>query len=274
MSPSPKPGARSRSALAPPARSRYVAPFVLIAVLAVLAVIIIALPASMLKRYLPAGVNAQDFSGTVWHGSVGTITANGVNLGAVEWHLHPGALLHLTLPADLRWVKGGFVADGKAEVTRRDVTLHDVRGAGPIEDLADLGLPAGWHGMASFTLGELKATWTPARLVTAIGDVSVSNLMSREMAGGTDLGGYTLHLANGAITPDTDASAELRDTGGPLEVRATLHLSADGGTVMLSGTVKERPDAPPALRAEMEKLEQLQVRDAQGRLPVELEFTL
>ena len=68
-------------------------PFVLIAVLAVLAVIVIALPASMLKRYLPAGVNAEDFSGTVWHGSAGAITANGVNLGAVEWHLHPGALL-------------------------------------------------------------------------------------------------------------------------------------------------------------------------------------
>ncbi len=273
MSRSLKPSTKP-PAVAPPARSRYVLPFILIVVLAVLAVIVMALPASMVKRYLPPAVSAEDFSGTVWHGSAGTITANGTNVGALEWHLHPWALLHLTLPADLHWVKGGFVADGAAEVTRHDLTLHGVQGGGPIEELADLGIAAGWRGMVTFKFNELKATLTPAMLVSAIGDVSVSNLASQQVANGADLGGYALHMANGAITPDTDATAELHDTGGPLEVKATIHLSADGHTGMVSGTVKERPDAPPALRGQMENLEQMQVRDAQGRIPVELEFTL
>ena len=81
-------------------------------------------------------------------------------------------------------------------------------------------------------------------------------------------------MANGAITPDADASAELTDTGGPLAVQAVLHFSAKDHTGLLSGTVKERPDAPPALRKQLESLEQLHARDAEGRIPVELEFTL
>jgi hypothetical protein len=43
---------------------------------------------------------------------------------------------------------------------------------------------------------------------------------------------------------------------------------------MLSGTVKERSDAPPALRSQLANLTQLHPRDDQGRIPVELEFTL
>jgi len=43
---------------------------------------------------------------------------------------------------------------------------------------------------------------------------------------------------------------------------------------MLSGTLKERPDAPPALRSQLENLSQLQCARCAGRIPVDLEFTL
>ena len=36
---------------------------------------------------------------------------------------------------------------------------------------------------------------------------------------------------------------------------------------MLSGTLKERADAPPALRAQLDDLAQLRPRDAQGACP-------
>jgi hypothetical protein len=42
---------------------------------------------------------------------------------------------------------------------------------------------------------------------------------------------------------------------------------------MLSGTLKERPDAPAALRSDLEGVVQLRGRDPQGRIPVDLEFT-
>src|SRR5271170_6690327 len=109
-SPSPRRGVKAKAASAP-ARSLWPR-FVLIAVLAALGVAVMALPASMVTRFLPEGVSAEDFSGSVWHGSAGRITANGRDVGALEWRLHPAALLRLHVGADLHWVKRGFVLDG------------------------------------------------------------------------------------------------------------------------------------------------------------------
>jgi Type II secretion system (T2SS), protein N len=257
-------------------RPRFVVPVILIVVLAVLSVAVIAVPASLLTRFLPPFISAGDFSGSLWHGSAGRIAVNGRDAGAVEWRLHPWSLMRLTVSADLHWVKVGFVADGAADVNREGFALHDVEGDGPVEDLADMGVAAGWHGMASFKFTQVKGVFAggAATLASAVGDVSVSKLAYPQIADGVDLGGYVLHMANGAITPDTDATAELTDTGGPLEVHATIHFTAKDHTGTLSGTVKERPGAPPALLAQVDNLTLLHPRDGQGRVPVELEFTL
>jgi Type II secretion system (T2SS), protein N len=257
-------------------RPRFVVPVILIVVLAVLSVAVIAVPASLLARFLPPFISAGDFSGSLWHGSAGRIAVNGRDAGAVEWRLHPWSLMRLTVSADLHWVKVGFVADGSADVNREGFALHDVEGDGPVEDLADMGVAVGWHGMASFKFSQVKGVFAgdAATLASAVGDVSVSKLASPQLADGVDLGGYVLHMANGAMTPDADATAELTDTGGPLEVHATIHFTAKDHTGTLSGTVKERAGAPPALLAQVDNLTLLHPRDGQGRVPVELEFTL
>jgi hypothetical protein len=273
ISRSPKPSTKTPS---PVERSRFLRPLGLIVVLAVLIVVLVALPASMVKRFLPPTVQAEDFSGSLWHGSAGKITLNSHDAGAIEWHIHPWSLLNLTLSADLHWVKIGFVADGSANLDRRGLTARDVQGGGPIENLGELGVPAGWHGATNFKFSELKIAFDggPVTVLSAVGDAGVSDLAVPQIANGADLGGYTLHLANGAITPDSDGTAELTDTGGPLEVQAVIHFSAKDHTGILSGTIKERPDAPAALRSQVDNLAQLHARDAQGRIPVELEFTL
>ncbi len=275
-SPSPK-----RNTKPPPARPRYVLPLILLIAIAVLVVLLIAMPASLLQRFLPPDVHAEDFSGSVWHGSAGRLTVHGRDAGAVEWHLHPASLLSLTLDAEVHWVKVGFHADGGVDVDRHGATLRDVSGGGPIEDLVDLGVPAGWHGSSELKFSELKIAFEDGAnaadaysVRAAIGDVAVSDLASPQIGGGEDLGGYALHLANGAITPDADPSAELSDTGGPLEVKAAIHFSPKEHTGLLSGTVKERAQASAALRSQLDNLTQMHARDAQGRIPVELEFTL
>jgi hypothetical protein len=260
-----------------PKRPRFVLMVILIVVAAILAVAVIGLPAPLVRRFLPPSVRADDFSGSLWHGSAGRIAVDGRDAGAVEWRIHPLALLRMTLSADLHWVKVGFVADGTAEVTRDGVVLHDVEGDGPVDDLADLGVAEGWHGTASFKITNLKAAFAAGAapsVSSAVGDVSVSKLASAQFAGGADLGGYVLHVADGAITPGGGATAELNDTGGPLEVNAVIHFNPRERTGILSGTIKERAGAPPALRAQLENLTQLHARDGQGRIPVELEFTL
>ena len=273
-SPLPRRGASPR---APAAPARSFRPFILlIFVLTALTVAIVALPASTVTHFLPAAVHAEDFSGSVWHGSAGKITVNGRDAGALEWRLHPAALLHLHLVADLHWVKGGFVIDGTADAERGGLMASNIQGGGPIEDLRDFGLSPGWRGTAKVQVKELKAVFSSAQasLRSAVGDITLSELTSPQVAAGADLGGYSLHFADAAMTPDADATAELTDTGGPLALDAVIRFSVRERRGTLTGTVKERADVPAALHSQLDDLAQLHARDAQGRIPVDLEFTL
>jgi hypothetical protein len=276
-SPSPRRVPNNRkTAPPPPAPPRSLWPrLVLIGVLAALAAAIAALPASVIARFLPGGVSADDFSGTVWHGSAGRITANGRAAGALEWHLHPLALLSLHVAADLHWVKGGFVLDGAADLAHHKIAASNIEGGGPIADLRDFGVAAGWRGSANVRVKELSADVTSAGVTpkSAVGVITVADVGAPQLAGGADLGGYALNFANTALAPDGEATATLTDTGGPLGVNATITLSAKTRSGLLSGTVQARADAPAALRNQLESIAQLHARDAQGRIPVDLEFT-
>jgi hypothetical protein len=267
-------GARSRSAAQPqPAgRSRSYWPLVLIGLAAVFAVIVAALPASIITHFLPPAVRAEDFSGSIWHGSAGKIRVDAHDAGALEWHLHPADLLRMDVAADVHWVKVAFVIDAAVKVDRLGFTAHDINGGGPIEDLRDFGVAMGWRGTAQISFSELKSDFT--KPLAALGDVRVTNLTSAQIAQGADLGSYDLRLAQNAVGTDGSVTAQLTDTGGPLETKAVIHYSVTERTGLLSGTLKERPDAPAALLSELANLAQLQRRDPQGRIPVELEFAL
>jgi hypothetical protein len=164
------------------------------------------------------------------------------------------------------------VVDAAVKIERQGITLHGIKGGGSIEDLNDLGFAVGWRGDADVDVSELKSDF--AKLLAAVGDIRVSNLTSARVGGGADLGSYDLRLPEGAVAADGNVSAQLMDTGGPLDVQAALHYSAKERTGLLTGTIRERPDVPPALHSQMESLAQLRPRDPQGRIAVELEFAL
>ncbi len=129
--------------------------WVLIVLGAASAVIVASLPASIIGHLLPPSCRpgiSPAASGTV---RAGTVAVNSRNAGAVEWRLHPAALLRMTLAADVHWVKAGFVIDGAATVNRRGFTARDITGGGPIEDLHDLGVAADWHGNADVKFSRL-----------------------------------------------------------------------------------------------------------------------
>jgi hypothetical protein len=234
--------------------------------------VVFVLPASMITRFLPAQVRAEDFSGSLMHGAAGKFSVNEHNAGAIEWRLHPLSLLRLAIVADIHWVKVGFVLDGTAELGRGGVAAHDIKGGGPIESLRDLGLAAGWRGTANVAFAEISSDYHKLHSVT--GKLAVANLAVADIADGSDLGGYELQVAEGAIAPDGSITANLKDTGGPVEAQAQIRFSPATSTGTLSGTLKERPEASPALRNQLSSIAQLRPRDASGRFPVELEFTL
>jgi hypothetical protein len=237
----------------------------------VFSVAVVVLPASMVTHFLPPNVHAEDFSGSIWHGSAGRITVNARDAGALEWRVHPAALLKLSLAADVHWVKVGFVIDGTAAIDRQGYDARDIKGGGPIEDLRDFGVAAGWRGIAGVNFSALKGDFDKIALAT--GDITVSNLASAQVAEGADLGSYDLSLPDGAVAADGSVNAKLSDIDGPLETQAGVQLLPAEHRGTLSGTVRERADAPPALRRQLDGLSQLRGRDPQGRITVDLEFT-
>jgi hypothetical protein len=259
----------------PAAGRRTVWPLVLIGLAAVLAVVVASLPASAIAHFLPQYVGAEDFSGSIWHGSAGKISIHGRDAGALEWRLHPASLLRAAPAADLHWVKVAMVVDGAVQIDRHGFSVHDAKGGGPIEDLRDLGVAPGWRGTADIDLSTLKGDFAKGdfpKPVAAVGHIQVSNLASVQIAGGAPLGGYDLRFAENAVGPDGTITARLVDTGGPLELQTLIHYSANERTGLLSGTLRERADASATLRSQLEDLSQLRGRDAQGRIPVDLEF--
>ena len=267
------PASRSPSRAAKPIpRSRSYWPVILIIIAVVLAVIIVELPASIVARFLPPTVHAEDFSGSLWHGSAGKISVLGRDAGALEWRLHPGALAGMAVAADLHWVKVGFVVDGAIALDRNSVSARNVKGGGPIEDLRDLGVAAGWRGTADINVSELKLDL--GRPQAAVGNIRVSNLSAPQIADGADLGAFNLTLPAGAVDANGNVSGQLTDQGGPLDVQALVHYAATEHTGLLTGTVRERPGAPPALLSQLQNLTQLRGRNPQGRIPVDLEFSL
>jgi hypothetical protein len=246
-------------------------PIALFVLLGIGAIVVIALPASLITRFLPPAVHAEDFSGSIWHGSAARITVDSRAVGALEWRLHPLSLLLLSVVADLHWVKGSTVVDGNVALGAHGFVAHNVHGGGPIEDVGDLGVAPGWHGNTTLDLREIKGTFNA--IASATGSIAVSALASASIAAGADLGSYQATLAPGAVNAGS-LSATIRDTGGPLECQAEIQYTAASHTGLLSGTLKERPEASQALRAELTNLSQLKSRDSSGRIPVDLEFSL
>jgi hypothetical protein len=246
-------------------------PFILLGLIVASAAVIFALPASLAARFMPAQVHAEDFSGTLLHGAAGKLTINARDAGAIEWQVHPLSLLRLAVVADIHWVKVGFLIDGTVELKTGGLAARDIKGGGPVEDLQSLGFAAGWKGSTALTFSTIKGTF--AKLEAAQGKIDVANISSFSIAQGSDLGSYELKLGPQSIDPDGSISATLNDKGGPMEAQAQIRFSPATRTGMLSGTLKERPEASPALRNQLSNLSQLRPRDAAGRFPVELEFT-
>jgi hypothetical protein len=253
---------------APPAR-RW--PLILLGLIVLSGAAIFVLPASLAARFLPAQVHAEDFSGSLLHGAAGKIGINARDAGAVAWQVHPLSLLRLAIVADVRWVKVGFLIDGTAEIRPGGFAAHDIQGGGPLQDLQSLGFADGWKGTATLTFTTIKGTFR--QLEAAVGKIEVADISSSGAAAGSDLGSYVLQLGPGGVGSDGSLSATLNDNGGPLEAQAQIRFSPATRTGLLSGTLKERPEASPALRNQLANLSQLHPRDSYGRFPVELEFT-
>ena len=196
-SPSPRRGAKAQSPAPRPAPPRSLWPrLALIGVVAFIVVVVCVLPASLITRFLPPTMQAEEFSGSLWHGSAGRITVAGHPAGAL-------GMEHSSAGAPAYPPRGGPSLGQRRFRAGRFGRLYAraPRGVGnyrrrPVEDLRDFGLGAGWRGTAGVRLTELTADLSAAGavLASAIGDITVSDISSPQVASGTNLGGYDLRF--------------------------------------------------------------------------------
>jgi hypothetical protein len=227
----------------------------ILAAVVFLITLLVRLPARALLPLLPSDVGCAAPAGTVWNGSCEELRVGTMAIMSLSWVLHPAALLHLHIAADL--TSQDPAASGHARVE-----LAPDGHLGIDELAANVVLPGGLGLVPAGTSGTLQLAIDSARLedghlVALQGKVDLQNLHIQNPP--ADLGSYELQF-----TPPGDDAAvhgELRDLNGPLAVSGSLRLSPTGSYV-LEGSVAPRPAAGADLT---QALQLLGAPDAQGR---------
>jgi general secretion pathway protein N len=228
--------------------------------------LIVRLPLRWVASALPAAIQCEIPSGTIWSGHCARAGSAPFLLSDVSWSLRPwllftgrlGATVHsgdarAPLQADLRAGFGGRIE------------LRDLQGSIAIGSGLLPLFPDGWSGTLHLEISEAK--FRDARPQRILGVARVTDLRRRGANG--ELGSYQLQFHDADDAGGT-IGGDLHDTAGPLAVSAHLVLAPDG-SYELSGTVLARNGAPADLAASVAALG---APDATGRRPFSLAGTL
>lgn len=239
---------------------------------AYLAIAFARFPAETAYRWFaPDTLRLARIDGTVWSGSAGYASVPGLPLTDLRWRLDAWPLLLGRVAGDFEarlsdgFVSGSVVASAgrvrfaplrasaSLEALREVLPIHDTRGQASFSSdglvLVD-GFPE--TGGGTLRLGELQ--------VAPFGAPAAPMLVP--------LGSFAAELRVG---DDDRVVADVEDTGGPLEVNATLTLGRDG-IYALEGVLRTRPEASGDLVQAVELM--TGEPDAQGMRPLNLSGSL
>ncbi|MEO8314568.1 MAG: type II secretion system protein N [Pseudomonadota bacterium] len=222
-----------------------------------LVALITVLPVRWVAWLLPANVQCTAWSGSVWRGQcIGLTVQHGsaTQIQMLRWTLHPAALLRRTVNADFSVRTEQGTGSGVAELDRNGLMAVDNLAINAVLDrrLATM-LAEGWNGQLQAR--NLTVRMQGNTLQALSGEIALRDFLDGQ---GTSLGNYRLVFPRAAAAPFAGA---LSDMGGPLEVRASVTVSADRRW-QLDGTVAPRPEASQSLRS---RLDILGAPDAAGR---------
>ena len=216
--------------------------------------------ATAYRWFAPDSAVLSGVSGTVWAGRAALASIGGLPMRDLEWDLKALPLLIGRASGHLSGrLADGFV-DASAAAAWRTLNLSDLELATSLDTLG-VWLPLqGARGSVSVNLEELtlRNNW-PMSIVGSVrvGQLEVPPLVPGGNAALVPLGGY--ELTNFALA-ERRLAAQLRDTGGPLEVSGTVALtlqtagSLRGAVPSFDGRVRERADLPAELREPLEFL--------------------
>jgi general secretion pathway protein N len=206
-------------------------------------------PAALLAQPLAnAGVATRAVRGTLWRGEADGVVVLGIRIDRLRWALAPAALVtgRLAASVDARLPDNGF-AEGRVTVGAGGLALADFTGAAPLAALGPATAALGASGDVRLRLERVE--WRDGWFVAAVGSVEAANVDTTfgAVPGGSGPGGgFAVRFDAPEVPPGDPVTGAVTDTGGPLELAATLTLNPPG-TYRIEGTARARPGAPPAL---------------------------
>jgi general secretion pathway protein N len=206
------------------------------------------LPASLLFGWVlapdsPLGIASPQ--GTPWHGHAGELIYDGSSLGRVSWDVHPWALFSGRLDYDLAIDSAMTHLQGEAVLTSSGkITATDIRGPLALSTALEwltLPLPAG-AASGRLRLDLDRVVLENNRPTVIKGRVALDDLHAlwpRPMPLGAYVAGFK--------TNDNTIQGHAHDTGGPLDLDATIHIKPNG-RYQLHGTITPRGNAKSGLK--------------------------
>lgn len=222
---------------------------VLLALLVFLLTLLCNLPASLVWRQvapnLPAKVELQGITGSLWQGQVANMRVEGIDQGALRWDWRPGALFKGQLALDLDWRPRNSQVYANLRLGLGSVVLQQINGRLDARSMAAINkAPFVLTGDWLLDVPELKLQ-DFERVVLAQGRIVWSG------AGG----GLPEPLALGNLAADLSSEND----------QLVMRLSSDeSGPLGLTGTAKWRPAQPLQLDTRLQARAQADAALAEG----------
>jgi len=236
----------------------------ILAILAFAIILLVRLPASWIKGFLPPSITCAEIAGTAWNGSCSGIAYNGAPLGNLNWELHPLALFRGKVAAFVDLTRGENFIRGDIEVgSGNRYVAHDLQAQMPLDPPLLPQLNSGYAGNISVNLANLQVE---KNLLTAIeGQVQATSLYSKRDR--LALGGYSATFPKAAA--GSEPVGQVQSLEGPVDFEGTIKLTRQPG-YLLDGKIRTKPETPPSFT---QQLAFLGPPDAQGFRPLTLEGT-
>jgi general secretion pathway protein N len=236
----------------------------ILAILAFAIILLVRLPASWVKSFIPPGITCAEIGGTAWNGACSGLAYNGAPVGNLNWELHPLALLRGKVAAYVDVTRGADFVRGDIEMgSGNSYVAHDLQAQLPLDPPLLPQLDSGYSGSISVNLASLKVE---KNLIAAIeGQVQATSLYSKQDR--LALGGYSATFPKAA--GNAEPLGQISSLEGPVDFEGTLKLTREPGWV-IDGKIRTKPETPQSL---VQQLAYLGAPDAQGFRPISLAGT-
>jgi hypothetical protein len=217
----------------------------ILAILAFAAILLVRLPASWLKGFLPPEVACGEISGTAWNGACLGFAYNGAPAGDLKWQVHPAALFGLKFDGYVDLTRGSDFVRGDVEVSRdKTIVANNLQAQMPLDRPFLPQLRSNYSGNISVNLAHLRVEKNAVASIE--GQVQAMDLYSQRDR--VALGAYSATFPR--TPPGTEPVGQLMTLGGPIDFTGTITLTRAPGWV-LSGNLRVKPETPQAFRDQL-----------------------